>query len=64
MDYIDICITVINVLFYIYNDICVHCSVNKSYQYACTAEAESSDTRECAGYLVWCNYIFSSYGKR
>jgi hypothetical protein len=35
MGYTGICISVINALFYIYNDICVHSSVNKSYQYAC-----------------------------
>jgi hypothetical protein len=30
MDYIGICITVINVLLYIYNNICVHSSVHVS----------------------------------
>jgi hypothetical protein len=38
MDYIGICITVINVLFYIYNNICVHSSVNKSCHCACKAK--------------------------
>lgn len=38
MDYTGIYITVINVLFYIYNYICVHSSVNKSWQCACKAQ--------------------------
>lgn len=41
MDYIGIYIAVINVLFYIYNYICVHSSINKSWQCACKAKCRT-----------------------